>query len=109
MHGGEGNDTITGRNGPDDIFGDEGNDILSGLAGDDELWGGDGDDILRGGTNNTGSNRIDVLKGGSGSDKLYGGTSTARDGGNAGVADDKKYLYGDEGDDLIWGSSNISE
>ena len=48
LHGGSGNDTITGGSGDDVIWGDEGNDTLTGNAGNDVLIGGLGADSLVG-------------------------------------------------------------
>jgi Ca2+-binding RTX toxin-like protein len=55
VHGGGGNDTITGLAGT-------AADVLSGDAGDDKLYGLDGNDTLRGGVGN------DLLDGGAGND-----------------------------------------
>ncbi|CCO49312.1 putative Glycoside hydrolase fused with Serralysin-like metalloprotease [Vibrio nigripulchritudo SOn1] len=45
----DGNDTVTGSNHDDSIFGGSGNDVISGLNGNDRLYGGSGDDDIRGG------------------------------------------------------------
>ncbi len=60
IHGGDGNDTITGSNA---------NNILFGEAGDDSIVGGSGRDIIVGGDG------IDRLNGGAGDDILIGGTT----------------------------------
>ena len=93
------------------MYGGPGNDIINGRNGNDEIWGGDGDDILNAG--NTGrpaevSEFVDVIHGGSGNDLIYGGSANSADltGGNAN-RDDYKYLYGDEGDDRIFGSDDL--
>jgi Ca2+-binding RTX toxin-like protein len=52
-----GNDTISGGNGDDELFGGPGNDNLSGENGDDFLAGNFGSDTLSGG------NGDDVLNG----------------------------------------------
>ena len=49
VNAGEGNDNITGGDGPDVLNGDAGNDIITGGAGLDVLNGGDGNDSLTGG------------------------------------------------------------
>ena len=89
------------------MYGDEGDDEIHGDEGDDEIWGGEGDDRLYGGFNSIGTNKTDVIHGGSGNDVLYGGTTKSLagygDGGTDGVVD-FKYLYGDEGHDMILGS-----
>ncbi|MBD2571403.1 calcium-binding protein, partial [Anabaena lutea] len=46
--GTEGNDTITGTSGNDNLYGLGGNDTLNGGSGNDELYGGNGNDILNG-------------------------------------------------------------
>ena len=74
IHGGGGNDTVTGGDEPDVIWGDDGNDLiiggggndtLYGLAGSDTLIGGDGNDYLSGGTGR------DSLEGDAGNDTLH--------------------------------------
>lgn len=70
IYGELGNDTLTGSNGADEIYGDfateadenglgGGADVLSGGAGDDTLFGGSG---------------ADTLDGGAGKDSVYGGS-----------------------------------
>ena len=58
---------ITGGNGNDTVSGGAGNDEIHGNNHDDTLYGNDGDDVLYG------DNHNDVLDGGSGDDQLYGG------------------------------------
>ncbi|MGC4086909.1 MAG: hypothetical protein QM756_03215, partial [Polyangiaceae bacterium] len=65
--GGYGNDTIDGGAGLDRVDGMSGNDILLGGDGDDYLYGSEGHDILLGGTGN------DCMEGGDGRDLLIGG------------------------------------
>jgi PAP2 superfamily/RTX calcium-binding nonapeptide repeat (4 copies) len=67
IHGGAGNDLISGGSGDDRIFGEDGQDVLLGNSGNDRLDGGSGDDLLFGGAGN------DVLLGGLGDDWLFGG------------------------------------
>src|SRR5262249_8182995 len=52
IHGGSGNDTLSGLGGKDSLFGGGGNDILDGGAGNDALFGGSGVDIMLGGDGN---------------------------------------------------------
>ncbi|MBI5309893.1 MAG: calcium-binding protein [Actinobacteria bacterium] len=52
VHGGAGNDTITGSSTVDYVFGNGGIDDIRGLGGPDQLHGGDGNDYLDGGTHN---------------------------------------------------------
>ncbi len=76
IDGGYGNDTISGNDEPDWLYGNEGDDVLKGLeerdlleggAGNDKLYGGDDDDLLDGGEGN------DYLDGGAGKDEMHGG------------------------------------
>ncbi len=48
LSGGDGNDILTGSNGPDNLAGGAGNDMLIGNGGNDVLDGGAGDDKLTG-------------------------------------------------------------
>ncbi len=68
IHGGLGDDTITGTNAVDYIFGDEGEDFLYGMGGNDYLFGGDGDDFLDGGSG------TDTLVGGLGNNTITSGS-----------------------------------
>ena len=43
------NDTLTGNDGANELYGLDGNDVLRGGGGADRLDGGNGDDILKGG------------------------------------------------------------
>ncbi|HEY8515447.1 MAG TPA: calcium-binding protein [Candidatus Binatia bacterium] len=67
VYAGDGDDVVTGTNGPDDLIGNGGNDTLIGLGGDDYLVGETGDDVLSGGDGD------DVLLGGEGRDSIDGG------------------------------------
>lgn len=66
MNGGDGNDTITGHNGPSTLDGGPGNDEVTGGAGIDTVLGGPGDDLV------TGDGYVDiypdVVDGGPGTD-----------------------------------------
>lgn len=65
--GENGNDTLIGGSGSDQLQGGAGNDVLRGNNGNDWLVGGAGNDTL------TGGNGRDVLEGGTGNDQLTGG------------------------------------
>ena len=62
-----GQDTVSGGEGDDPLWGHGGDDLLRGGGGNDTLLGGDGDDRLDGGAGD------DVLIGGDGDDRLDGG------------------------------------
>ena len=67
IHGGDGNDSITGGDRDDKLFGGPGDDHVIGHDGNDLLTGGPGDDTLEGRDGN------DTLVGDAGNDTLYGG------------------------------------
>jgi Ca2+-binding RTX toxin-like protein len=71
IEGGAGNDTLTGNNTINTIWGGIGNDRISGDAGNDVLVGDDGDDVLIGGLGN------DNLNGGLGVDTVDYSAATA--------------------------------
>jgi len=122
--GGDGADTIRGRDGPgsDVLRGDNGKDRIFGLGGNDELDGGPGNDELDGGSGNdlllgdTGDDELDggtgndTLRGEEGEDSLNGGEGLGRDeldGGDGrdilnGLAEDDK-LFGGKGNDKLFG------
>ena len=77
--GGEGNDTLTGSGGADELTGGNGNDALAGGAGPDKVNGDNGNDTLDGGSED------DVLRGGNGNDSVLGGGETDRLEGDAGA------------------------
>lgn len=97
LYGNGGNDVIYGGFDPimggvllsNLIYGGAGDDTIfadSGGAGFDRVYGGDGNDVIDGGNGGT-----DTLFGGEGHDTISGGT-------------DRDVLYGDAGDDLIYGN-----
>jgi Ca2+-binding RTX toxin-like protein len=90
FYGGDGDDTLIGGLGLDQLFGGGGNDVLEGRDGNDELDGGAGADILRGAAGN------DTLTGGAGADTLSGA-----DGDDVLRADD------DEADTTISGAAGV--
>ena len=67
VSGTQGNDTLRGTNGADQIYGLSGNDTLYGFRDADELYGGAGNDNLYGGPGS------DEIYGGSGIDNMFGG------------------------------------
>jgi hypothetical protein len=68
MHGGPGNDTLTGFDGNDLLDGGDGNDVLDGGAGADTVLGGNGDDEVMG--DHFEDPSPDVIDGGAGYDRL---------------------------------------
>ncbi len=76
----DGNDTLSGGDGADELHGGAGNDVLLGGTGRDQIFGGFGDDVLTGGKGG------DILWGGAGDDTFdfnkvaeSGRTSAKRD------------------------------
>lgn len=65
--GDDSNNTLTGTNGTDYLYGYGGNDTLNGNDGNDFLYGGTGNDTLNGGYGD------DWLEGGAGNDAMNGG------------------------------------
>ena len=117
IHGGSGDDTLTGDNTENTLYGGAGDDTLTGNEGDDRLDGGDGDDTLYGEKWRYESNGgDDWLSGGAGNDTLYG--NAGDDYLSGGDGDDKLYgdgwssdsndgddrLYGGDGDDELYGT-----
>ena len=100
--GGGGKDTIRGGEGSDTVRGEGGYDQLFGDFGMDRLEGGPGNDTLDGGQSNDiliGGEKNDVLIGRSGNDKLFGGQG--RDHLRGGSGDDT--LRGGQGADTLLG------
>lgn len=87
--------TIYGTNGDDDITGTDGPDVIVGAAGDDRIDGGPGDDLICGHTGE------DVLLGGDGDDRVLGNKDDDRVVGGAGI----DRIQGDFGDDLLLGGA----
>jgi Ca2+-binding RTX toxin-like protein len=93
IDGGVGDDALTGGDGDDEISGGSGNDTLKSGAGDDTLDGGSGADVVSGG------DASDVVMGGSGNDQVKGGDGgDTLDGGSGGDT-----LTGGEGADTVNG------
>ncbi|MGW6489209.1 calcium-binding protein [Streptomyces sp. NPDC055056] len=93
IHGGPGDDTLTGH-GSDVLYGDDGDDHLSGGGG---VYG---DGALGGAGNDTLSACGYTCRGGSGDDLLIGGVSESNDE----YTDYGNALYGDDGDDIVYGN-----
>jgi len=98
----DGNDTLAGGSGDDDIQGGNGNDILGGGSGDDDIRGGDGIDTIDYFTE--GGNRgIDV--------SLFDKTATDTHGDTDSIegvekilgTDQNDQIKGDENDNSFWG------
>jgi len=113
MLGGVGNDDINALGGDDVIFGGKGDDWIRGSTGNDLLYGGNNDDVINAGSGDdsafggAGSDQIngglgnDVLNGNAGQDLLRGEAGNDRLTGGSG--DD--FLYGGTGDDQLFGGS----
>ena len=104
IRGTDGEDSMTGSDETDFIYGYGGDDTLNGGAGGDWIDGYDGDDMLYGGDD------ADAVWGGGGADTLYGGAGDDWLFGEGG--DDRLYggdggdvLYGNEGDDRLSGDA----
>lgn len=100
LHGGAGNDSLTGGNANDVLVGDVGNDVLNAGAGNNKMSGGSGDDHLTAGAGN------DVIAGDAGNDTLVGGEGNNTL--NGGLGDDSlesgagnDSLIGDVGNDVL--------
>lgn len=111
QQGGDGDDTLAGRQLDDEVYGGGGDDTLSGQAGDDRVEGGAGADMLYGGDGEDlvkGGGAADIVYGEAGDDNLYGGKGADRLFGGDGVdtfyggADDD-VIKGGDGDDVIYG------
>jgi Ca2+-binding RTX toxin-like protein len=101
---GDGNDTVSGSGGRDTIYGEGGDDSLRGGGSSDLLDGGDGRDTLRGDAGNdniSGGGDTDRLRGSLGDDTLRGGASKDFIGGE----DGKDWLEGDGGADVLAGGN----
>jgi Ca2+-binding RTX toxin-like protein len=87
-NGDAGNDTITGGNANDELFGGADNDLIDGAGGANHLHGDSGNDTL------TAGGGADTLEGGTGNDSL-----------NSGSGNDM--LYGEDGDDTLLGGAGL--
>ena len=95
VHGGDGDDTLTGNAAANELTGGRGDDSLRGGSGDDHLEGGTGADVLRGDNGNDhldAGDGNDALAGHAGDDNLYGGAGN-------------DFLYGNGDNDMLWGGT----
>lgn len=98
VYGGQGNDALTGSDGPNMIQGGEGNDTLTGLGGHDLLYGEQGNDSLLGGEGDDlfdAGAGVNTIKGGAGDD-VYAFLANAQ-------ADQAGELAGEGSDHLNFG------
>lgn len=86
--GTDGDDSLTGGSGKDNIFAAEGDDLVRAGAGDDFVFGGAGDDLIAGEAGD------DVLFGRAGDDLVF-----------AGEGEDS--MRGDGGDDILFGTDVV--
>lgn len=92
-HGGLGDDWVVGGKDLDVLFGDLGDDIVYGNLGNDTCDGGDGADIVRGGQQD------DIVTGGAGNDWLSGDRDNDTITGGAGA--DIFHTFGEAGIDRV--------
>ncbi|MEM1130028.1 MAG: calcium-binding protein [Pseudomonadota bacterium] len=91
VDGTAGNDSMTGTDKDDELFGQDGADTIKGGPGDDALYGGFGSDMINGN---------------SGGDSLYGGPGDdTLDGGSYGLFN-RDWLWGGAGDDVLKNASS---
>ncbi|MHC4879576.1 MAG: calcium-binding protein, partial [Planctomycetota bacterium] len=102
VHGGAGDDSLTGSIYSDQLDGGHGDDLIDSWKGNDVLRGGDGRDTLIGGVGRDtleGDAGDDSLSGATGNDFVVGGPgSDFLDGGR-----DNDVVFGNEGDDTLRG------
>lgn len=91
IFGGDGGDTIEGSADRDEVFGGAGDDLITDLGGSDLLGGGDGNDTIIDSGENAG---VDILLGGAGDDFLKTEFATQ--------SSAPSILDGGSGDDTIW-------
>ncbi|MBC7179209.1 MAG: choice-of-anchor I family protein, partial [Roseovarius sp.] len=92
---GAGNDLVNGGAGNDSLGGGFGDDTVNGGAGNDTIGGGLGDDLVNGGADN------DVVNGGGGNDRVLGEDGNDRLGGGQGA----DTVEGGAGDDNLGGGA----
>ncbi len=136
IYGGAGNDHVDGGSDKDHIYGERGHDVILGGSGDDYIYGGSGHDVIFGDKLNGDSVNIgdlfktkffsDEFKDAQFSNKesFNGSTVISRDKFFDVYGNDKDqkititkddsstgvdYIYGEEGDDLIFGDNGVEQ
>ncbi|MBE9225650.1 hypothetical protein IQ264_09475 [Phormidium sp. LEGE 05292] len=100
VYGNQGDDLLILRKGDDTIFGGQGNDTIAGEQGKDFISGDLGNDIIYGGSiNNQLLDLADIIYGGEGNDTIFGQEGNDFINGNQ----DNDYVEGGLGDDIIRG------
>ena len=115
LFGGGGDDTILGGGGSDTIMAGSGNDQVLGNTDSDQIFGGDGFDSLRGSRGNDllqGNKNGDSLNGGTGNDEVRGGAGLdslrgARQHDTLVGGKGADSLNGGLGDDLLFGGEGV--
>lgn len=102
MFGGDGNDTLIGGSGADQLFGQDGNDTLLGKGGDDLLFGGNGNDVLTGGAG------TDQAFGEAGNDQMIWNPGDGTDLNEGGDDNDTVVVNGGNGDEVFTVTANGS-
>ena len=96
IYGMLGNDSMDGGVGADQVYGQSGSDTIVGGDDADQLYGGDATDAIDGGAGNDlvlGQSGNDILMGGDGNDLVRGGTG-------------RDWLSGDAGNDILLGEAD---
>jgi Ca2+-binding RTX toxin-like protein len=101
LHGGYGDDQLSGTDQADDIFGDYGADDLWGAAGNDDMYGGYGDDTDTSDDNLDGDAGDDTLWAEGGNDVLWG--DAGADVMYGGAGNDTFHASGDNASDYLGG------
>ncbi len=100
IFGGADSDSIGGESGDDLLNGGTGNDSIAGEGGNDQIFAGEGNDVSYGGSGN------DYIEFGRGRDTVFGGAGNdvIDDVAGTSYADAGALIYGDAGQDLVWGT-----
>ncbi len=108
IHGGDGDDDVTGSAVADWLWGDADDDALYAGAGDDHVFGGSGNDHIEGGEGSDsldGSAGDDLILGGGGDDALFGSEGNDVIEGGAG----RDALVGNLGNDVLKGGGGADQ